>query len=252
MSDKSEKGKKRGGKGGGGGGGGGEKRGRRARKHRPPGERRMQAARMAAEGRPFDEIAAELGYADESGARKAAEAVLRFDHFDDVKNCRLVANKRLDAVRGKLLQLAGIVDHENPQAKRCPEKPAAVASGERVFTKDEAEAYRLECMEAGFFIDGSPLTIAEPAQQVGACRAMIALEQRRARMFGYDAPKHVINSEGKGIDDMTDEELVRQCEKHGVPIPPAVLDAVRKTKGLPPLASEDGGAPALAPQPAPK
>lgn len=60
--------------------------------------RQLAALRMAIEGRSYDEIAEELGFAGRGAAWKAAQTALQRHEASDVKDLRLLENARLDGL----------------------------------------------------------------------------------------------------------------------------------------------------------
>lgn len=61
---------------------------------------------------------------------------------------------------------------------------------------------------------------AERRDQVAAARTLLTVEHRRARTFGTDAPKFIVPVDApKGTTDLTAEELVKECQRHGTPVP---------------------------------
>ncbi len=96
-----------------------------------------EAARLRAEGLDYDAIADRLGYRDRSGAHKAARRALADVVRHSIDEARLLAMRRLDALRVRLVGIA---------------------------TDD---------------------TVA-PRDQVSALRALLAVEEREARLLGLD------------------------------------------------------------------
>ena len=69
-------------------------------------KRRTKAVELAAEGRDYAEIAAELGYHDRSGAYKAVSAALRAEQAEGVDLLRQLETMRLDALQESLWDAA--------------------------------------------------------------------------------------------------------------------------------------------------
>lgn len=61
-------------------------------------ERAMQALNLRKAGVSFGQIAEQLNYADESGARKAVQALLANTEYEQVDEARRLAVLRLDAI----------------------------------------------------------------------------------------------------------------------------------------------------------
>jgi hypothetical protein len=62
-------------------------------------QRRTKAVELAAKGKDYAEIAAELGYHDRSGAYKAVTAALRAEQAEGVDLLRQLETMRLDALQ---------------------------------------------------------------------------------------------------------------------------------------------------------
>jgi hypothetical protein len=69
-------------------------------------KRRTKAVKLAAKGRDYAEIAAELGYHDRSGAYKAVAAALRAEQAEGVDLLRQLETMRLDALQESLWDAA--------------------------------------------------------------------------------------------------------------------------------------------------
>jgi hypothetical protein len=115
-------------------------------------------------------------------------AVLSYEAFEDERNCRLIANRRLDSLRAHLLGLCGLLDDD------VGGKP--------------------------------PKATVEPSGHANIARVLVKIEERRAKMFGFDAPQHVVTQEKNPFDSMTPEELMVACEENGIPIPPGLRQEV--------------------------
>lgn len=61
-------------------------------------ERRTRAVELVAAGHSYDEVAAELGYANRSGAWQAVQASLRAVQADTVEEYRALTLDRLEAL----------------------------------------------------------------------------------------------------------------------------------------------------------
>ena len=158
---------------------------------RRPRGRRILAAKLVAEGKSQQEVAEVLGVSRQA-VSKAVGAVLNYEAFEDVRNCRLIANARLDAYRVPLLEIAGITDDNRPEAK--------------------AERRR----------------IGEPAARVAAIRALVDIEKRRAEMFGLDTPKRVEVRDPDPLESMTPEEVLAACRQLSIPVPAGLSEEVER------------------------
>ena len=61
-------------------------------------ERRTRAVELVAAGRSYDEVAAELGYSNRSGAWKAVQASLKAVQAETVEEYRALTLERLEAL----------------------------------------------------------------------------------------------------------------------------------------------------------
>lgn len=161
---------------------------------RRPRGRRILAAKMVAEGRSQREVAEALGVSRQA-VSKAVGAVLKYETFEDVRNCRLVANARLDSYRVPLLEIAGVADDTRPEAMPNRQR------------------------------------IGEPAARVAAVRALVDIEKRRAELFGLDAPKRMEVREPDPLENMTPEEVLAACQQLRVPVPPGLAEEVERRAG---------------------
>lgn len=63
---------------------------------------------------------------------------------------------------------------------------------------------------------------------VRALSALIKIEERRAAMFGYDAPQTAIPREANPFDHMTPLELFDECLRRHVAPPPGLKDLAKR------------------------
>jgi hypothetical protein len=187
--------------------------------------RTVKAAKMAASGKTQAQIAQVLGVSQPAVSQMVATVRRLEIDYEDVRDSRLNSARRLDEYRRRLLAIAGVRDHEDPDARQPPPQPKATA--DRLVTDAEWDEYKTRCIAMGFDIDGFPQTFAEPAQQVSALRALVQVEQRRARLFGLDAPKLIAQVTAKSVRSMSEEELVEEMRQMGLEPPPGLTEALR-------------------------
>lgn len=69
------------------------------------------------------------------------------------------------------------------------------------------------------------LTVHESAT---IARVLVTIEERRAKMFGIDAPQHVITHDADPLEHMTPEETVSALEAAGIEVPQGLHDEVTR------------------------
>ncbi len=162
---------------------------------------------MVAAGETPKEVAAKLGISPQA-VNKAVNNVLTYEQFDDIRNCRMIANRRLDGLRRHLLGLCGLVDDD--EGGKPPPKNHQV----------------------------------EPKGHARIAAVLVSIEKRRAEMFGFDAPARIVVHEDP-LENMSPEELLAHCIGLNIPVPPGLADEVarRQKAGDRPGESERGGTP---------
>lgn len=190
-------------------------------------KKRIVAAKALAEGKSKEDAAREAGYTSVKSVERAQREVIRLENLDDVQTLRTLSVDRLDAYRRKLCRIAGVIDHEDPDVRQPPPKP--VNTPDRRATPAELAAWVQECAANGFDPNGDPFHQCENAgQQTMAIARLIAIEQRRARLLGLDAPKIVAQVSAKSIRTMNTLELSAELTTYGLELPPGLMDALRK------------------------
>lgn len=156
---------------------------------RRPRNRRILAAKLVAQGKTTQEAADALGVS-RSAVNKAVTSVLSYERFEDIRNCRVLAFRRLDSYRTQLLQKAGL---KNPETLTRPDGRKVRAS------------------------------LGELAAVV---RILVQIEKREAEMFGIDAPQHIVTTNNDALESMKPEELLAYCRERNIEVPPGLADLV--------------------------
>ncbi len=172
------------------------------RKTRKLSPRTIKAAKLVAAGASQLEAASEVGMSQQS-VSKAVNAVLNYEQFEDVRNCRMIANRRLDSLRRHLLGMIGLVDDDEGGT---PPKPSV-----------------------------------EPTGHARIASVLVKIEERRASMFGFDAPKHVVVKEEDPLESMSPEDLLASCRTLNIPIPPGLVEEVDRRAASNRLTQGGGG-----------
>lgn len=159
------------------------------RKPKRPTARTIAAAKLCAEGATQKQAAAELGISRQS-VNKAVNAILNYEQFEDIRNCRVIAYRRLDSYRIQLLERAGL---QHPETHLKPDNRKIKAS------------------------------LGEIAAVV---RILVQIEKREAEMFGIDAPQHIINTNADALESMKPEELLAYCLERSIKVPPGLAELV--------------------------
>lgn len=211
-------------------------------KPRPQKKRRLctttvAAAKLVASGMSQTKVAAQLGVSQPTVSRAVATVEGLITNLDDVVEARRQSIIQLNETRKRLLEIAGMRDHLDPDARIPPAKPRATA--DRLVTPEQWDDYKRQCLAEGFDINGFPITSAEPAQQVSACRGIVQIEQRKARLLGLDAPKLIASVTAKSVMHMTDEELAAEMREAGLEPPPGLMELLDAGKNPHPVVSAE-------------
>jgi hypothetical protein len=126
-------------------------------------ERDAAACRLRTEGRTYDQIAQQLGFADRSNARDAVERALKATVQEPADQVRQLELARLDALWAAAW---AVLEREH----------VVVNSGEIVIDTREGA-------------DGQPLL--DDAPVLKAVQTLLKVAERRAKLLGLDAPTKI-------------------------------------------------------------
>jgi hypothetical protein len=135
-------------------------------------ERDAAAAELRAQGRKYDEIAAELGFADRGEAHHAVQRALQAIVREPAERLRDLELSRLDAMYEAAM---GVLERQH----------VTVSNGKVIH------------------FDGAPLV--DDAPVLAAIDRLLRIQERRAKLFGLDAPARVsVDAEnlGREINDL--------------------------------------------------
>lgn len=192
-------------------------------------QRTKRIARDVARGATQVSVAAKHGVTQQfvSYAVRQVTKAAEID-LDDIIWLRKRSAVRMEMVRLRLLAIAGIPNHEDPDAIQPP--PVPMPTADRAVTPEEMEAYKADCYSMGFNPrTRMPLGECESASEnVGACRELGRMEQRMAMLLGFGAPKRVEESVAKNIKNMSNQEKAEEMTALGFIPPPGLRDMLRQ------------------------
>lgn len=172
-------------------------------------QKRTKAAELRVQGRTWQQIADEVGYADPGTACRAVKEYLSKYPSPDVEELRAIENQKLDRLEQAALAILERfhVTVSQGRVMQVPKKPLE-------FLRDPDTGEIVHNQKTGF-----PLYVMEDLRDDGpenhAIQTLLRVMDRRAKLNGLDAPVRVQVDDGSMDSEIV--ELVEQMTRAGAP-----------------------------------
>ena len=148
--------------------------------------REAEAVRLRAANMSYDEIARQLGWSNDSAARKAVQRALARHEEDNIDELRKVENAKLDLLEEYLWRILETTYYAHDRGRIV---------------------HDIELVENGTEVVPTLVKIEDPGPHISAIRELRQVSARRAALMGLDAPMRRI------VDVITDDAVEAEIRR---------------------------------------